>query len=128
MSFWNIKNHEKRDAMVEDYLATVKHIQQRSENEKLGSLAQRTLLEENYRSIVRSQEKASKEIVKGLVEEMLLVKVELLVKDIRVINQDQVQAIDFILKVVKLLWRGEFQSVVWVPVNLIICKLKTWCR
>ena len=66
-SFWNIKNHEKRDAMVEDYIATVKRIQQRSENEKLGSLAQRTLLEETYRPIVRSQEKASKEIVKGLV-------------------------------------------------------------
>ena len=58
---------EKRDAMFEDYIATVKRIQQRSENEKLGSLAQRTLLEETYRPIVRSQEKASKEIVTGLV-------------------------------------------------------------
>ena len=55
-SFWNIKNHEKRDAMIEDYIATVKRIQQRSENEKLGSLAQRTLLEETYRPIVRSQQ------------------------------------------------------------------------
>ena len=66
MSFWNIKNHEKRDAMVEDYIATVKRVQQRSENEKLGSLAQRALLEETYRPVVRSQQQASKEIVKGL--------------------------------------------------------------
>ena len=66
MSFWNIKDHEKRDAMIEDYLATVKHIQQRSENEKLGSLARQKILEETYRPVIRSQQEASKEIVKGL--------------------------------------------------------------
>ena len=67
MSFWNIKDHEIRDAMIKDYLSTVKHIQQRSEDERLGSLTQRTLLEETYRPVVKSQEKASKEIVKGIV-------------------------------------------------------------
>ena len=67
MSFSNIKDHEKRDAMVKDYVATVHRIQQRSENEKLGSLAQQALLEETYRPVVRSQQQASKEIVKGLI-------------------------------------------------------------
>ena len=66
MSFSNIKDHEKRDAMVKDYIATIHRVQQRSENEKLGSLAQRALLEETYRPVVRSQQQASKEIVKGL--------------------------------------------------------------
>ena len=66
MSFSNIKDHEKRDAMVKDYVATVHRIQQRSENEKLGSLSLRSVLEETYRPVVRSQQEASREIVKGL--------------------------------------------------------------
>ena len=63
MSFSNIKDHEKRDAMVKDYIATVHRVQQRSENEKLGSLALQSALEETYRPVVRSQQEASRELI-----------------------------------------------------------------
>ena len=39
MSFLNIKDPKKRDAVVADYLATVKRIQQRNLNEKAQALA-----------------------------------------------------------------------------------------
>ena len=65
MSFWNIKDHEKRDAMIKDYIATVKYIQQRSEDERMGSLTRRTLLEETYRPVVKSQEKDCYRLKRG---------------------------------------------------------------
>ena len=66
MSFWNIKDHEKRDAMIKDYIATVKHIQQRSEDEKLGSLTRQAELEEQWRPVVKSQDAVTEKITKEL--------------------------------------------------------------
>ena len=66
MSFYNIKNPEKRDAMIEDYLATVKRIQQRSMEERSDLIDRQRELEETYEPIVASNRKMAAEIVKDL--------------------------------------------------------------
>ena len=52
MSFLNIKDPKKRDAVVADYLATVKRIQQRDLNEKVQDLARDENLMEMDRYIM----------------------------------------------------------------------------
>ena len=52
MSFINIKDPKKRDAVIADYLATVKRLQQRNLNEKAQDLARDENLKEMFNPVV----------------------------------------------------------------------------
>ena len=62
----DIKNPEEREAMIEDYTATVKRLQQRYEDEKTGNLTLQRNLEEQYRPIVKSQENMTDKVSQAL--------------------------------------------------------------
>ena len=66
MSFMNIKHPEKRDATIEDYLATVKRIQQHNLEERSDLIDRQRELEETYEPVVASNQKMAAEIVKNL--------------------------------------------------------------
>ena len=57
MSFFNIKDPKKCDAVVADYLATVKRLQQRNLYEKAQDLARDENLKEMFNLVVQSTEK-----------------------------------------------------------------------
>ena len=65
-SFMDIKDHEKRDAIISDYISTIKRIQQRNEDDKIGSLAHQRDLEDTWRPVIQSQEQVTKKITKEL--------------------------------------------------------------
>ena len=67
MSFVDIKDPWEREATVKDYLATVKQIQKRNEDDRLGGLSRQRELETHFRPVVKRQEKMAKEITKGLI-------------------------------------------------------------
>ena len=67
MSFLNIKDPKKRDAIVADYLATVKILQQRNLNEKAQDLAKSDELNEMFNPVVESTKKSTEAITKELV-------------------------------------------------------------
>ena len=48
MSFMNIKDPEERDAMIADYLATVKRLQKRNLEERSNLIDRQRDLEETY--------------------------------------------------------------------------------
>ena len=54
MSFFDIKNPEKRDAMIQDYLTTVKRLQQRNLEERSDLIDRQRDLEENYEPLAAS--------------------------------------------------------------------------
>ena len=62
----DIKNHEERDAEVKDYVATVKRLQQRYEDEKTAGIFRRRDIEEQFQPIVKSQDKMTKKITEAL--------------------------------------------------------------
>ena len=66
MSFYRITNPKKRDAMVADYIATVKRIKERNLNERLGELAHQSELDETINPIVKANEKTSTAITNEL--------------------------------------------------------------
>ena len=66
MSFFNIKDPKKRVAVVADYLATVKRLQQRNLNEKAQDLARDENLKEMFNPVVQSTEKSTKAITREL--------------------------------------------------------------
>ena len=66
MSFFNIKDPKKRDAVVADYLATVKRIRQRNLNEKAQDLARDEDLKELFNPVVQSTEKSTEAITREL--------------------------------------------------------------
>ena len=66
MSFYRITNPKKRDAMVADYIATVKRIKERNLNERLGELAHQSELDETLNPIIKSNEKTSTAITNEL--------------------------------------------------------------
>ena len=66
MSFLDIKDPKKRDAIVADYLATMSHIQQRNLNEKAQDLAHSDELKEIFHPIIDSTKKSTKSITKEL--------------------------------------------------------------
>ena len=66
-SFMDIKDPQKRDAMFQDYLNTIKQIKKRNEEGRLGGLSRQRELEEHFKPVVKSQDKMTKEITKGLV-------------------------------------------------------------
>ena len=66
MSFYRITDPKKRDAMVADYVATVKRIKQRNLNERLGDLAHQSELNETVNPIIESNEKTATAITNEL--------------------------------------------------------------
>ena len=84
MSFLDIKDPKKRDAIVAAYLATKNRIQQRNLNEKAQDLAHSDELKEMFHPIVESTEKSAKTIAKELAplqEEVKNLSANLLMKD-----------------------------------------------
>ena len=67
MSFFNIKDPRKRDALVEDYLATVNRIRQRNLNEKAQDLARDEDLTGLFNPVVQSTEKSTEAITREMV-------------------------------------------------------------
>ena len=67
MSFLDIKDPKKRDAIVNDYLATVKRLQQNNLNEKAQDLVRREDIERALEPVVRSTGKSTEAITKELV-------------------------------------------------------------
>jgi hypothetical protein len=67
MSFLNITDPTKRDAIVADYLATVKRLQQRNLDEKTQDLIRHDDLKEMFDPVVESTEKSTTAITKELV-------------------------------------------------------------
>ena len=67
MSFLNIKDPEKRDAIVSDYLATVKRLQQKNLNEKAQDLVRQADIEHALEPVVRSTGQSTEAITKELI-------------------------------------------------------------
>ena len=66
MSFLNIEDPKKRDAIVADYLAMVKRLQQRNLNEKAQDLAKNDELNEMFNPVVESTKKSTEAITNEL--------------------------------------------------------------
>ena len=67
MSFLNIKDPQKRDAIVAEYLATVKRLQTRNINERSKGLAQIEAIQQNLEPIVRSTDESTAAITNQLI-------------------------------------------------------------
>ena len=67
MSFLDIKDPKKRDAIVSDCLATVKRLQQKNLNEKAQDLVRRDDIERPLGPVVRSTGKSTEAITKELI-------------------------------------------------------------
>ena len=66
MSFLNIQDPAKRDAVVADYLATVRSLQQDNLNKKAQDLAREEDLRKIFNPVVKSTEKSTKAITQEL--------------------------------------------------------------
>ena len=66
MSFYRITDPRKRDAMVEEYLATVKRMKQRNFDERLGELAQQRERRDVLNPLIESNNKTSNAITNEL--------------------------------------------------------------
>ena len=66
MSFLDIKDPKKRDAIVSDYLATIRHIQQRNLDERTEDLTRAEHARNVFNPIVKSTEKATEQLTKKL--------------------------------------------------------------
>ena len=66
MSFLEIKDPKKRDQIVADYVATIRQIQERNEDEKSAGLTRKVELEQTFEPIVKATEKAADEITTQL--------------------------------------------------------------
>ena len=64
MSFLDNKDPKKRDAIVSDYLATMKRLQQKNLNEKAQDLTRHDDIERALKSVVRSTGKSTEAITK----------------------------------------------------------------
>ena len=67
MSFLNIKDPQKRDAIVANYLATVKRIQRSNLDDRSKDLVQSEAIEQNLEPIVRSTNESTKAITNQLI-------------------------------------------------------------
>ena len=68
MSFLNIEDPKKRDAIVADYLAMVKRLQKENLNEKTQDyLVRKDELKEMFNPVVQSTEKSTEAITKELI-------------------------------------------------------------
>ena len=66
MSFYRIEDPRKRDALVEDYVATMKRIRERAKKERMGDTYHRQELEQHFVPVVKSNEIMAEEITKAL--------------------------------------------------------------
>ena len=66
MSFYRIEDPRKRDALVEDYVATMKRIRERAKKERMGDTYHRQELEQHFVPVVKSDEIMAEEIAKAL--------------------------------------------------------------
>ena len=66
MSFLNIKNHEERDKMIEDYLTLKEKIKKRNLEERSDLVNYRRDLAENFEPVVASNKEMAKEIINEL--------------------------------------------------------------
>ena len=66
MSFIDIEDPEKRDRIVADYVATIRRIQQRNEDEKTVGLTRQAELERTFNPIVKATEKSTRAITQTL--------------------------------------------------------------
>ena len=62
MSFIDIKDPQKRDRIVQDYINTKKEFQQKSENDKAEGLQQQIELEKTYTPLIKATEESAKKI------------------------------------------------------------------
>ena len=69
MSFLNITDAKKRDEIVADYIATVRKIKERNENEKLVGLSRTAELEQTYQPIIQSQEASAEKISQAIIQQ-----------------------------------------------------------
>ena len=67
MAFIDIKDPKKRDAIVADYLATIRRVRQQNENDKAIGLVKQVELEKTYAPII---EKTTDAILKGTAEQL----------------------------------------------------------
>ena len=67
MSFIDITDPKKRDAIVADYLTTVKRIQQRNLDERAQELARDEDVHNLFKPVVRSTEKSTAALTKELI-------------------------------------------------------------
>ena len=67
MAFIDIKDPRERDKIVADYLSTIKHVQQRNEDERAIGLARQADLETTFNPIIKATEKSTKAITKELI-------------------------------------------------------------
>ena len=66
MSFIDIKDPKRRDQIVADYVATIRRMQQRNEDEKSAGLAKQAELERTFNPIVKATEKTTRAITEHL--------------------------------------------------------------
>ena len=64
--FLNITDPKKRDEIVADYIATIRKIKERNENEKLVGLSRTAELEQTYQPIIQSQEASAEKISQAI--------------------------------------------------------------
>ena len=64
MSFLNIKDPVERDAMISDYLALQKRLQERNLEERSDLIVRQSYLEENFKSVVASNQKMAQDVIK----------------------------------------------------------------
>ena len=67
MSFLSIDDPKKRDAVVSDYLATVKRLQKKNWNEKAEDLVRQVDIERALEPVVPSTGKSTETITKELI-------------------------------------------------------------
>ena len=84
MSFLNIEDPKKRDAIVSDYLATVKRLQQKNLNEKAEDLVRQDDIERALEPVVRSTGKSTETITK----ELIPIKEEIKALNLQLKNQE----------------------------------------
>ena len=66
MSFIDIKDPKERDRFVADYISTIKHIQQQSEDERALGLKRQIELEKTFNPVIKATEMSTKAITKEI--------------------------------------------------------------
>ena len=67
MSFLNITDPKKRDAIVKEYLATISRIKHRNLQERAHDFANHEMLEESFEPVIRSSAKSAEAITNELI-------------------------------------------------------------
>ncbi len=67
MSFYDIKDHKKRDETIKQYLATMKRIKKRNMEDRLEKLGYHTEMDEMFKPILESNKEMTHDIIKDLV-------------------------------------------------------------